>query len=76
MLAQSPADIVVRGGDIYTVDATRSWAKTITQGKIVDVGPESYIDAYIGKQTNVVEIAGKMKLPARLRWVSLLILLF
>jgi predicted amidohydrolase YtcJ len=63
--AQVPADTVLRGGDIYTVDANRSWAKAmaITEGKIVYVGLESGIDAYIGKQTNVVELNGQMVLP-------------
>ena len=53
-LAQSPADLVMRGGDVYTVDAVRSWAQAIAvaDGKIVYVGTDAGVSAWIGSQTS------------------------
>jgi len=63
--ASEPADTVLRGGAIYTVDAARSWAEAlaIRAGKIVFVGEEAGIDAHIGPETTVIELNGKMVLP-------------
>lgn len=60
-----PADIVFRGGDIYTVDAARSWAQSlaISGNKIVFVGLDDEVGPFIGKETTVVDLDGKMVLP-------------
>jgi len=63
--AAEQADTVLRGGAIYTVNAARSWAEAlaISGEKIIFVGTDSQIDAYIGPATTVIELDGKMVLP-------------
>jgi len=62
---EEPADIVLRGGSIYTVDANRSWAEAaaIRDGRIVAVGDDAGINPFIGAQTRVVELQGRMAMP-------------
>jgi predicted amidohydrolase YtcJ len=61
-----PADLVLRGGAVYTVDAARSWATAIAvrDGRIVYVGADSLPPGLTGPTTEVVELQGKMVLPA------------
>jgi len=56
---------VLRGGAIYTVDASRSWAQAVAvrDGAIVYVGPDAGLGAHIGAETRVVELGGRMVLP-------------
>src|SRR5213594_949155 len=60
------ADVVLRGGAVYTVDAVRSWAEAVAIRKdtIVYVGPDRGVAAYIGPRTRVVDLNGRMVLPA------------
>jgi predicted amidohydrolase YtcJ len=60
-----PADLVLRGGAVYTVDASRSWAEAVgvRDGKIVYVGPDAGTKSLIGPNTRVVDLNGKMVLP-------------
>src|SRR2546425_713762 len=60
------ADVVLRGGAVYTVDAVRSWAEAVAIRKdtIVYVGPDRGVTAYVGPRTRVVELNGRMVLPA------------
>lgn len=62
---EEPADIVLLGGGIYTVDADRSWAEgaAIRGGLIVAVGDDAEIAKYIGEATHVVELLGRMAMP-------------
>ena len=64
-LASPAADIVLRGGTVYTVDAARSWAQAIAikGNEIVFVGLDSDAGNYIGEHTTVVDLNGKMVLP-------------
>jgi len=64
-LASEQADTVLRGGAVYTVDATRSWAESVAikAGKIIFVGSDRDVEALIGSRTAVIELAGKMVLP-------------
>jgi len=64
-VASTGADVVLRGGNIYTVDAARSWAQTVAikGNEIVFVGLDSDADDYIGEHTRVVDLDGKMVLP-------------
>ena len=59
------ADLVLRGGEVYTVDAARSWASAIAvrDGRIVYVGSDSLPRGLIGPGTRIVELAGAMVLP-------------
>jgi predicted amidohydrolase YtcJ len=63
--AGSAADLVLRGGAVYTVDAARSWASAIAvrDGRIVYVGTDSLPSGMIGPKTELVELAGQMVLP-------------
>jgi len=60
------ADTVYRNGRIYTVDATRSWAQAVavTAGRISYVGSDAGADAHIGSNTAVIDLDGRMMLPA------------
>ncbi len=60
-----PADLLLRGGAVYTVDAPRSWttAVAVKGGRITYVGSDSVPDGTIGPGTEVVDLAGKMVLP-------------
>ena len=60
------ADSVYRNGRIYTVDARRSWAEAvaITDGRIRYVGSDAGAAAHIGTNTTVVDLGGRMMLPA------------
>src|SRR5260221_11535807 len=64
--ARFPADLVLRGGPIYTVDGVRSWAEALAvRGeKIVYVGADRGVAEYIGSKTRVGKLQGKMVLPA------------
>ncbi len=60
------ADSVYRNGRIYTVDARRSWAEAvaITDGRIRYVGSDAGAAVHIGTNTTVVDLGGRMMLPA------------
>ncbi len=60
-----PADLVLRGGAVYTMDETRSWAQAVAirGDRLVYVGPDSGVDVFIGQNTVVTDLAGQMVLP-------------
>jgi predicted amidohydrolase YtcJ len=59
------ADLVLRGGLVYTVDPGRQRAQALAVrgDEIVFVGGDDEAAAYIGPGTRVVELAGRMVLP-------------
>ncbi|MFF0740806.1 amidohydrolase [Streptomyces sp. NPDC004111] len=59
-----PADLVLTGGPVHTVDAARSRATSVAVrgGRIVAVGHDEVRDL-IGSRTRVVDLAGKLLLP-------------
>ena len=59
------ADLVLRNGAVYTVDAARSWATAVAvrAGRIVYVGGDSLPPGLIGPRTDVVDLRGRMVLP-------------
>ncbi len=63
--AQDAADLVFRGGAVYTVDAARSWASAVavTGNRIVYVGDNRGVEAFVGRTTRVVDLRGRMLLP-------------
>ncbi len=65
MAAEGPADLVLTGGAVYTVDAARTWAQAvaISGGRIVAVGTDSGMRPYVGPGTEVVGLRGRMLLP-------------
>jgi predicted amidohydrolase YtcJ len=58
-------DLALVNGGIYTVDADRSWAEAaaVRDGVFVRVGNNAEIEALIGPQTRVIDLAGRMALP-------------
>ena len=60
------ADVLLTNGRIYTVDAARPWAESVavTDGRIVFVGSNSDAAGYEGSNTTVVDLGGRMMLPA------------
>lgn len=59
------ADIVLRNGGIYTVDARRSRAQAaaIRDGAFVAVGDDADVEHLIGPTTRVVDLSGRLALP-------------
>jgi predicted amidohydrolase YtcJ len=59
------ADTVYRNGVVYTVDArdSRQQSLAIRDGLIAYVGADTGIGAFIGPQTKVIELHGKMVMP-------------
>jgi predicted amidohydrolase YtcJ len=60
-----PADFVFRNGAVYTVTNEKPWAEAVAVagGRIVYVGTNSEVVAYIGKNTQVIDLAKGMLLP-------------
>jgi predicted amidohydrolase YtcJ len=60
-----PANLVLRGGTVVTVDEElpRAEAIAIRGFEIVAVGSDREIDAYIGPETNLVELGGRLAIP-------------
>jgi len=60
------ADIVFRGGPVYTVDSTQPHASAVavTGTRIVFVGDDAGAATLLGPQTRVIELKGRMLLPA------------
>ena len=61
----APANTVLRGGFVYTVDAKRSSAQAIAirAGEIVYVGDDDGANAFIGPQTKTVDLKGRTVMP-------------
>lgn len=63
--ARPAAELVLRGGAIYTVAPGQKWAEALAvrDGRIVYVGADAGAEAYIGAQTRVVDLGGRFVLP-------------
>jgi SAM-dependent methyltransferase len=61
----SVADVIVRGGPIYTLVPDRPWAEALAvrDGRILAVGRETDVLALRGPRTRVVDADGGMVLP-------------
>jgi len=60
-----PAELVLRNGAVYTVDAARSWAEAVAvrDGRIVYVGSDAGLGALVGTRTRVLDLRGRMVMP-------------
>ncbi|MCZ6597545.1 MAG: amidohydrolase [Planctomycetota bacterium] len=60
-----PADLILHGGDVWTVDASRPTAEAIAvrDGRIVLVGSDAEALALRGADTRVIDVAGAFVLP-------------
>ena len=65
MTTDQPADLVLRGGRVATMDAARSWASAIAvrDGRIVAVGPDPVVTPVMGPSTRVIELRGRTLTP-------------
>jgi predicted amidohydrolase YtcJ len=61
----TPADLVLRGGTVATVDLALGNAEAIavTGYQVVAVGSDDEISAYIGPSTEVIELNGRFAMP-------------
>jgi len=59
------ADILVQNGAIYTGGPEPAWAEALAigGGRILAVGKSTDVQAYVGPQTEVIDVAKKMVLP-------------
>jgi predicted amidohydrolase YtcJ len=60
-----PAELVFTHGAIWTAAPERPWAEALAvrEGHIVYVGDDGGVKRYIGSETEVVDLAGRMMLP-------------
>ena len=60
------ANLVLKNASVYTVDKERTWAQAIAiaDDKIIFVGTDSGVEPYIDSDTVVIDLDGKMVLPA------------
>lgn len=63
--ASTHADVVFRGGQIYTVSPKQPWAQAVavTGNTISYVGDEAGANALAGPDTRVIDLKGKLMLP-------------
>jgi predicted amidohydrolase YtcJ len=63
--ADAPADAVYRGGYVYTVDTHDSvqQALAVRDGKLVYVGTDAGVKSFVGKDTKVTDLHGRMLMP-------------
>ena len=61
----APADVVLRGGKVVTMDAKRSVAQAVAVrgGRIEFVGSDADAASRIGPSTKVIELGGRMLMP-------------
>lgn len=64
-LCQEPADLVVRGGAIHTVDDALGTVRALAvrDGRIVAVGGEDEVSPLIGEDTELIELDGRTVVP-------------
>jgi predicted amidohydrolase YtcJ len=60
-----PADLVLRGGVVVTMDPARprAAALAVRGGRVVRVGADAEVTALVGPETHVVELAGAAVVP-------------
>lgn len=63
--ATAPADLVVTGGQIFTVDSNvpRATALAVTDGRITAVGSDEDVAELVGPNTQRLELSGQAVLP-------------
>ena len=64
-MVKNHSDLVLRNGAVYTVDRNRSWAQAvaITGDRITFVGANEGVESFMGPDTVIIDLAGKMVLP-------------
>lgn len=61
----NPADLVLRGGKVVTVDSAvpDGQAIAVKDGRVLAVGSDREIRQYIGRATEVIELNGQLAIP-------------
>ena len=64
-MSNEHADLVFVNGAVYTVDAARRWARgvAVRGGRIVAVGTDDEVRGLSGRDTEVIDLEGRMLLP-------------
>jgi len=59
------SNLILKNGWVYTVDKNRTWAQAvaIAGDQIVFVGSNEGVEPYVGSETVVIDLGGKMVLP-------------
>lgn len=62
---EAPADVVLRGGKVVTMDGERRIAQAVAvrDGRIRFVGSDADVVRHIGRSTKVIELGGRMLMP-------------
>jgi predicted amidohydrolase YtcJ len=62
----APADLVLKNGRVYTMEAPGGWAEAVVIGKdrIIHVGTAKSAETFIGSGTEVIDLEGRLVLPA------------
>src|SRR6185503_21107191 len=65
MMTDQPADLILRGGRIATMDPARSWATALAvRGeRIAAVGHDADVASVVGPSTRVIELRGRTVTP-------------
>lgn len=60
-----PADLVLLGGNVVTVDEAQPQAQAVAvrDGRIQAVGTDAEIEAYVGSSTEVIQLEGRTAIP-------------
>jgi predicted amidohydrolase YtcJ len=64
--AESPADLLLTNGRIYTMDATRPWAGAVAirdEAIIAVAGSDAELKTLIGAKTQVIDLHGQFAMP-------------
>jgi len=63
--AQEPADLVLKNGKVVTVDESRPEANAVAVrgGILVAVGSDEEIEAFVGPETEVLDLEGRLAIP-------------
>ena len=64
--ALAPAELLFRNGAVYTVNPAEPWAQAVavSSGRIVAVGSDEDVASWVGTDTRVVDLEGRMLLPS------------
>ena len=59
------ADLILRHGAVYTMDAARSWVQSVavSNGRIIYAGPDAGAAGLAGPSTKIINLGGRMVLP-------------
>ena len=63
--ANEAADLLLLGGQIYTVSPTQPWveALAVKDGKILATGSDTALSKYRSSTTKIIDLQGKMVMP-------------